>query len=158
VWRKEDLSGYFSFTKAKQSRYTSWRRLGERRYSSYSLLTSALDGVSGQRHAPAALCSGEMTPGNHFNFSVYTARKMAAFAVAQTYVLVAQSVQCQATDWTNGRWRFASRQRREGLVSVSRPALGPTQPSVQWVPVVLSPGLKRGRGVTLTTHPIYCQD
>jgi hypothetical protein len=27
---------------------------GERRYSSYSLTTSALDGVSGQRHAPAS--------------------------------------------------------------------------------------------------------
>jgi hypothetical protein len=35
----------------------------------------------------------------------------------------------------------------------SRPALGPTQPPVQWVPGVLSPGIKRGRGVTLTTHP-----
>jgi hypothetical protein len=35
---------------------------------------------------------------------------------------------------------------------VSRPALGPTQPSVQWVPGVISPGLKRGRGVTLTTQ------
>jgi hypothetical protein len=35
----------------------------------------------------------------------------------------------------------------------SRPALGPTQPSIQWVPGVLSPGVKRGRGVTLTTHP-----
>jgi hypothetical protein len=33
-------------------------------------------------------------------------------------------------------------------------ALGPTQPPVQWVPGVLSPGIKRGRGVTLTTHPI----
>jgi hypothetical protein len=40
------------------------------------------------------------------------------------------------------------------LASVSRPALGHTQPLVQWVPGVLSPGLKRGRGVTLTTHPI----
>jgi hypothetical protein len=39
------------------------------------------------------------------------------------------------------------------LTSVSRPALGPTQPPVQWVPGVLSPGVKRGRGVTLTTHP-----
>jgi hypothetical protein len=36
---------------------------------------------------------------------------------------------------------------------VSKPALGPTQPPVQWVPRVLSPGVKRGRGVTLTTHP-----
>jgi hypothetical protein len=27
------------------------------------------------------------------------------------------------------------------------------QPPVQWVPRVLSPGVKRGRGVTLTTHP-----
>jgi hypothetical protein len=41
--------------KVKHSRYTPWRRLGERRYSSYSFMTSALDGVSGQRHAPAAI-------------------------------------------------------------------------------------------------------
>jgi hypothetical protein len=39
------------------------------------------------------------------------------------------------------------------IVSVSRPALRPTQPPVQWVPGVLSPGLKFGRGVTLTTKP-----
>jgi hypothetical protein len=38
------------------------------------------------------------------------------------------------------------------LASVSRPALGPTQPPVQWVPGVLSLGVKRGRGVTLTPH------
>jgi hypothetical protein len=38
------------------------------------------------------------------------------------------------------------------LASVSRPALGPTLPAVQWVPAVLSPGLKRGQGMTLTTH------
>jgi hypothetical protein len=31
--------------------------------------------------------------------------------------------------------------------------LGPTRPPVQWVPGVLSPGVKRGLGVTLTTHP-----
>jgi hypothetical protein len=40
------------------------------------------------------------------------------------------------------------------LASVSRLALGPTQRPVQWVPGVLSLGLKGGRGVTLTTHPI----
>jgi hypothetical protein len=32
------------------------------------------------------------------------------------------------------------------LASVSRPALGPTQPPVQWVPVVLSPGVKARPG------------
>jgi hypothetical protein len=39
------------------------------------------------------------------------------------------------------------------LASVSRTAVGPTQPPVQGVLGVLSLGLKRGRGVTLTTHP-----
>jgi len=38
--------------------------------------------------------------------------------------------------------------------SVPGPALGPTQPPVQWVPGVLSPRAKRGRGVTLATHSI----
>jgi hypothetical protein len=40
------------------------------------------------------------------------------------------------------------------LPSASRPALGPTQPRLQWVPGALSPGVKRGRGVMLTTHPL----
>jgi len=35
----------------------------------------------------------------------------------------------------------------------SRPALRPTQPPVQWVPG-LSPGVKSGRGVTLTPQPL----
>jgi hypothetical protein len=39
------------------------------------------------------------------------------------------------------------------VASVSRPALGPTQPPVQCVPGVLSPGVKRGWGVTLITRP-----
>jgi hypothetical protein len=34
------------------------------------------------------------------------------------------------------------------LDSVSRPALGPTQPPVQWIP-----GVKCGGGLTLATHP-----
>jgi hypothetical protein len=36
---------------------------------------------------------------------------------------------------------------------MSRPALRPTQPRVQWVSGLLSPGLKCGRGVMLSTRP-----
>jgi hypothetical protein len=32
----------------------------------------------------------------------------------------------------------------------AQPAVGPTQPPVQWVPGALSPGVKCGRGVMLT--------
>jgi hypothetical protein len=33
--------------------------------------------------------------------------------------------------------------------------LGRTQPPFQWVPWFISPGVRRGRGVTLKTTPIY---
>jgi hypothetical protein len=62
---------------------------------------------------------------------------------------VAQSVQCLTTDWTAG-----VRSPTEAEDFSSRPALGPTQPPVQWVPGALSPGVKRGRGVMLTAHPL----
>jgi hypothetical protein len=41
-----------------------------------------------------------------------------------------------ATDWTTGRSRFDPRQELEifPVVSVSRPALRPTQPPVLWDP------------------------
>jgi hypothetical protein len=55
------------------------------------------------------------------------------------YWLDDRSIRVQATDFP--------------LASVSRPALGPTQPPNQWVPAVLSSEVKRGRDVTLTTHP-----
>jgi hypothetical protein len=55
---------------------------------------------------------------------------------------VAQSVQCLAMDWTTGRSGFYPQQRQRifPLTSVPRPALGPIQPPMQWVPGVLSPG------------------
>jgi hypothetical protein len=61
---------------------------------------------------------------------------------------VAQSLQCVTTDWTTG---FDPRQRQRifPLTSVFTPALRLTQPAIQWVP-----GVKRWRGLTLTTHPI----
>jgi hypothetical protein len=73
-----------------------------------------------------------------------------------TKIRVAQSVRCLATGWKTERSRFDPRQRQRvffPLASVSRSALGPTQPPVQWASGVLSPAVKRGRGVTLTTHP-----
>jgi hypothetical protein len=65
VYKTERCSKTVFLKKVKQSRYTPWRRMGERRYSSYSFSTSALDGVSGQRHAPAALLSPEKEPPIH---------------------------------------------------------------------------------------------
>jgi hypothetical protein len=58
-------------------------------------------------------------------------------------------------DWTTGWSEFDHRQRQRifPLNSVSRRALISTQHPIQWVPGVLFPGVKRGRGVTLTTHP-----
>ena len=39
---------------------------------------------------------------------------------------------------------------------LSRPALGPTKPPVQWV-LDLSPGVNSGRSVLLTPHPFQCR-
>jgi hypothetical protein len=62
-----DLSSYLSSifstrctrneapVKVRLSRFRHAGDKGERRYSSYSFLTSALDGVGGQRHVPATL-------------------------------------------------------------------------------------------------------
>jgi hypothetical protein len=52
--------------KVKPSSYTPWRSLGERRYSSYSFLTSALDGGEWSASRPGrAITPGERTPGTH---------------------------------------------------------------------------------------------
>jgi hypothetical protein len=55
-----------------------------------------------------------------------------------------------------GRPGFDPRQGQRifRLTSASRPAVGPTQLPVKWVPGAISAGVKRGRGVMLTTHPL----
>jgi hypothetical protein len=67
---------------------------------------------------------------------------------------VAQTVYCLPTGWTTGPSKFYPRQKQKifPLTSVFRLALGHTQPPVQCLLGVLSPGLKRGRDVTFTTH------
>jgi hypothetical protein len=46
---------YWTHKKVKVSRYRHADHKEERSYISYSFLTSTLDGVNGQRHAPATL-------------------------------------------------------------------------------------------------------
>jgi hypothetical protein len=61
-WGRQPLESYACIKKQSSpaTRHDgSWE---ESRYSSYSFSTSALGGVSGQRHAPSALCAGERTP------------------------------------------------------------------------------------------------
>jgi hypothetical protein len=52
--------------KGKLSRALQASAKVETRNSSYSFLTSTLDGVSGQRHVPAALYPREKTSGTHW--------------------------------------------------------------------------------------------
>jgi hypothetical protein len=74
-------------------------------------------------------------------------------SVFYTKVWAAQLSQYSA--WLRtGRPGFDPRQRQRifPLTSASRPAVGPTQPPVQRVLGALSSGVKRCRGVMLTTH------
>jgi hypothetical protein len=54
--------------------------------------------------------------------------------IRSTY-MAAQSIQCLTTDWKTRRPGFDLRQRQRifPLTSVSRPALRPSQPPIQWV-------------------------
>jgi hypothetical protein len=43
------------------------------------------------------------------------------------------------------------------ILTIMQPAIGSTQPPIQYVPGVLSPGVKSGRVVMLITHPLLVQ-
>jgi hypothetical protein len=63
---RKDENWCLGYKKVKQSRYTPWRRLGERRYSSYSFITSALDrGEWSASRSGRVLPPGKWTPGTH---------------------------------------------------------------------------------------------
>jgi hypothetical protein len=63
LWIMMHAGYYLSKQKVKQSRYTPW---GERRYSSYSFTTSALDGGEwSASRTGRAFTPGERTPGTH---------------------------------------------------------------------------------------------
>jgi hypothetical protein len=68
---------------------------------------------------------------------------------------VAQSVQCLATGWTTGRSRFDPRRRRNYFPSslCIQTGSGAHPASCTMGTGGPFPGVKRGRGVTLTTHP-----
>jgi hypothetical protein len=80
---------------------------GERIYSSYSFTTSALDGVSGQRHAPAALYPRGKDPRyplyRRLGGPLWTERlEEKSFRLCRgsnLYRPVAQSVAGHYTDW-----------------------------------------------------------
>jgi hypothetical protein len=66
------------------------------------------------------------------------------------FLRVGRVVQSLATGWTirgsNPGWA-------RDFPHLPNPALGPTQPPVQWV-LFFFPGVKSSRGVTLTPHPL----
>jgi hypothetical protein len=68
------------------------------------------------------------------------------FTFPKQRVRVAQLVYCLTTDWTSGRSGFDSRQGQRifPVTSVSRPALRPTHPPVQWILGVFTPGQSAG--------------
>jgi hypothetical protein len=66
---------------------------------------------------------------------------------------VTQSVYCLATGWTTERSRFDPRQRRKDSSSILCVQIGSgAHPASCTMGTILSPGVKRGRGVRLTTH------
>jgi hypothetical protein len=63
---KETVIACLKVKKLKQSHCTPVKAQGERRYSSYSFMTSVLDEVSGHGHTATALYARKRIPGTHW--------------------------------------------------------------------------------------------
>jgi hypothetical protein len=70
---------------------------------------------------------------------------------------VSIAIRLEGENW--GIWfQFQSMKKRLLFFKTSRPALGSTQPQIEWVQSVLSLGLKAARGGRSLLASIYCRD
>jgi hypothetical protein len=128
--------------------YTVWISLAPRHSPGASLLDSNITRPGLQTRRSAVLCLYQLrtvAPA----WRSYTLSIAGLIRELNSFSRI-NSKLSQFCDWLRtGRPGFDPRRRQRIflLASASRPALGP--PSLLWV---LSPGVKRGRGVTLTTH------
>jgi hypothetical protein len=108
------------------SRYRHAGNKGERRYSFYSFTTSALDGVSSRRHAPASLYPRGKDPGTHCTGGWVGPRAgldteaRGNFASAVDRTPVVQSVFRHYTDWATGYGLIRTRLWRYLLTALWR--------------------------------------
>jgi hypothetical protein len=100
----------------------------------------------------------EQTRQCSFNRNFWDIRREPQFPLNEIYlglVNVSGGQAAQHSAWLRTGWNGFDPQQGQRiflLASKSRPILGSIQPPIQWVPGVISPGIKPGRGVTLTTH------
>jgi hypothetical protein len=94
---------------------------------------------------------------------ILLASRMLPFLLFYSYILISVFLCNEATNraFTGGFTMLIKADKSVSssvfcIAAVTQP-LGPTQSPVQWVPGVLSSGVKRGRGVTVTTHPHLLQ-
>jgi hypothetical protein len=116
--------------------------------TSYSLVYACKRFIARHRYPKYGTSRFSINNGNHLqDYTLSSPKIIIKRLTLFVWAGVAQSVQCLTTDWTTG---VLSPAEVKGfpLVSVSRPALRPTQLPIQWIPRV-----KRDRIVMLTTNP-----